>query len=159
MRSWVLINSQNQLLIEQVLYTHKHKIFFALIQPSKNVPRACNTRFNSHNHWLWPGFSPVHIHGRLLEQFSGSKAAFGTTFKVTSGYRNARTGFLNRFTRRILIISKWFYISKQKPFLNFLHKKTAKTAIVKTISILRKSTFLFLRQTKQNSSHDTVPLL
>jgi len=156
MRSWFLINSQNQLHTVQVHYTHKHKIFLALIQPSKNVQRACNTRFNSHNHWLWPGFFSIHIHDRLLEQFSGSKAAFGTNFKVTSGYRNAWTGFLNRFTRRILIISKWFYISKQKHFLNFLHKKTA---IVKTISVLRKSTFLFLGQTKQNSSHDTVPLL
>jgi hypothetical protein len=30
-------------------------------------------------------FSPVYNHGRLSKQFSGSQAAFGTTFKVTGG--------------------------------------------------------------------------
>jgi hypothetical protein len=34
-------------------------------------------------------FYPVYIHGPLLEQLSGSQAAFKTTFGVKDGYRNA----------------------------------------------------------------------
>jgi hypothetical protein len=29
----------------------------------------------------------MYIHGKLSEQFSGSQAALGTTFKVTGGYQ------------------------------------------------------------------------
>jgi hypothetical protein len=31
-------------------------------------------------------FSPVYIHSRLSEQFSGSQAGYGTTFRDTGGY-------------------------------------------------------------------------
>jgi hypothetical protein len=41
---------------------------------------------------------------RLLEQFSGSQAAFGTTFRVTGGYRKAGTSFLKRGIGRIFRI-------------------------------------------------------
>jgi hypothetical protein len=43
--------------------------------------------------WL----SPVYIHGRLSEQFSGPQAAFTTTLTVTGGYWKAGTCFLNHF--------------------------------------------------------------
>jgi hypothetical protein len=35
----------------------------------------------------------TYIHGRISEQFSGSQAAFKTTFRVTSGSQKARQGF------------------------------------------------------------------
>ncbi len=38
------------------------------------------------------------IHGRGLEQFSGSEAAFRTTFRVTGGYRKAGTSSVRRVT-------------------------------------------------------------
>ncbi len=34
-------------------------------------------------------YLPGYIHGRLSEQFSESRAAFGTTFRVTGGFRTA----------------------------------------------------------------------
>jgi hypothetical protein len=36
-------------------------------------------------------FFPEYIHGRLSEQFSGSQAGFGTTFRDTGGYQKAGT--------------------------------------------------------------------
>ncbi len=42
---------------------------------------------------------------RILEQFSGSQAAFGTTFRVAGGYRKAGTSFLKRVIGRIFAIS------------------------------------------------------
>ncbi len=65
-------------------------------------------------------------HGRLSEQFSGSQAAFGTTFRVTGGYRKARTTFLKRVTWIIFTSSKLFYRSKRKLYLDFLDKKAVK---------------------------------
>jgi hypothetical protein len=41
---------------------------------------------------------------KVLEQFSGSQAAFGTTFRVTGGYRKAGTSFLRRVIGRIFTI-------------------------------------------------------
>jgi hypothetical protein len=49
--------------------------------------------------------SPAYMHNRLSEQFSGSQAAFGTTFRVTGGYRKAGTSSLKRATGRIFTIS------------------------------------------------------
>ncbi len=54
-------------------------------------------------------FSPVYIHGRLLKQIEEPQAAFGTTFKVTSGKagrQKAGTSSLHRVTRRILTTNK-----------------------------------------------------
>jgi hypothetical protein len=41
---------------------------------------------------------------KVLEQFSGSQAAFGTTFKVTGGYRKGGKSFLKTVIRRIFTI-------------------------------------------------------
>jgi hypothetical protein len=41
----------------------------------------------------------------LLEQFSGSQAAFETTFIVIGGYWKAGKSFLKRVTRRIFTIN------------------------------------------------------
>jgi hypothetical protein len=43
-------------------------------------------------------FFPVYIHSRLSEQFSGSEAVYGTTFRDTSGYQKAGTSSLKRVT-------------------------------------------------------------
>jgi hypothetical protein len=50
-------------------------------------------------------FSPVYIHGRLSEQLSESRVAFGTTFNVTDGYWKAGTSSLKK-------VSGAFTISK-----------------------------------------------
>jgi hypothetical protein len=34
---------------------------------------------------------PVHIHSRLLEQFPGSQAGFGTSFRYTGSYKKTGT--------------------------------------------------------------------
>jgi hypothetical protein len=50
-------------------------------------------------------FSPEYIHGRLSEQFSESKVAFGATFRVTCGYQKAGTSSpAMRFNGRIFKI-------------------------------------------------------
>jgi hypothetical protein len=43
---------------------------------------------------------------KLLEQFSGSQAAFGTTFRVTGGYEKARTSCLKKVIGGIFTISE-----------------------------------------------------
>jgi len=48
----------------------------------------------------------VYIQGWISEQFLGSQAAFGTTFRVTGGYRKAGTSSLKRVTGRIFTIRK-----------------------------------------------------
>jgi hypothetical protein len=58
----------------------------------------------------------VYIHDLFTEQFSGSWAAFGTTFRITGGYQKAGTSSLKRVTERILAISKGF---SSKPKLHF----------------------------------------
>jgi hypothetical protein len=50
--------------------------------------------------------SPVYMDGRLSKQLSESQAAFGTTFKVTGGFRKSGTSPLKRVTGRIFPISK-----------------------------------------------------
>jgi hypothetical protein len=42
------------------------------------------------SHW-W-----IFSSGRLSEHFSGSQTAFGTTFRITGGYRKARTSLMKR---------------------------------------------------------------
>jgi hypothetical protein len=41
-------------------------------------------------------FFPVYIHSRLSEQFSGSQAGYGTTFRDTGGYQKSGISSLNR---------------------------------------------------------------
>jgi hypothetical protein len=54
--------------------------------------------------------------------FSGSQAAFGTTFSVTSGYRKAGTKLLEGFSQ---LISDFIEASRNFN-LDFFHKRTAK---------------------------------
>ncbi len=51
-------------------------------------------------------FFPLYIHSRLWEQFSGTQAAFGTTFRDTSGFQKAGTSSLKRVTGRFFTIIK-----------------------------------------------------
>jgi hypothetical protein len=51
-------------------------------------------------------FFPVYIHSRLSEQFSGSQAGYGTTFRDTGGYQKAGTSSLKRVTGKNFIIMK-----------------------------------------------------
>jgi hypothetical protein len=51
-------------------------------------------------------FFPVYIHSRLSEQFSGSQAGYGKTFRDTGGYQKAGTSSLNRVTGRNFTIIK-----------------------------------------------------
>jgi hypothetical protein len=50
-------------------------------------------------------FFPVYIHSRLLEQFSGTQAGYGATFRATGGYQKAGASSLKRATGRNFIIS------------------------------------------------------
>jgi hypothetical protein len=64
---------------------------------------------------------------RLSEQFSGSQAAFETTFKITGDYRKAGKSFLKKLLGRIsqLVIE---VIEANRNFgLYVFHKKTAKS--------------------------------
>jgi hypothetical protein len=72
----------------------------------------------------------MYIHCSLLEQFSGSQSAFGTTFRVTGGYLKAGTSFLKRVTETIFIEAIRNYI------LNFLYN--LEPGIVKIISAQTK---------------------
>jgi hypothetical protein len=59
------------------------------------------------------------IHGWLLEQFSGSQAAFGITLKVTGGYQASCRVLQEEFSSD--------FIEKSRNFnLDVLHKKTVK---------------------------------
>jgi hypothetical protein len=53
---------------------------------------------------LFGGFSPMYIYCRFSEQFSESQAAFGTTSRVTGGFRKAGTSPLKRV--RIFTVNK-----------------------------------------------------
>jgi hypothetical protein len=44
----------------------------------------------------------VNIHCWLSEEFFSSQAAFGTTYRVTGGYRKAGISFLKKVTGRIV---------------------------------------------------------
>jgi hypothetical protein len=73
--------------------------------------------------------------------------AFGTTFRVTGGFRKAETNPVKRDTGRIFtksdLTEAWRHF-----ILDFLHKKTAK--IVKTIVAYSKSTVLVFMTLKKN---------
>jgi hypothetical protein len=64
----------------------------------------------------------VYIQGWLSEQFSGSQAAFGTTFRVTGEYWKAGTSSIQRVTGGF---SKFVsdFIEASKSFSRFLHKR------------------------------------
>jgi hypothetical protein len=49
---------------------------------------------------------PAYIYSWLSDQFSGSHAGFGTTFRDTGGYQKAGTISVNRVTGRNFTISK-----------------------------------------------------
>jgi hypothetical protein len=103
-------------------------------------------------------FFPVYIHSRLSEQFSGSEAAYGTTFRDTGGYQEARTSSLKRVTRRISQLVSDFKDEGRNFYFDFLHKKQHK--IVKTITAHSKSTAsIFLGPSKKYSSRDNIPLI
>jgi hypothetical protein len=59
---------------------------------------------------LFGQFSPVYIYDRLSEKFSGSRAAFGTTFRVPGCYWKAgtisRTCLLKIFSQLVVILQK-----------------------------------------------------
>ncbi len=50
---------------------------------------------------------PLYIHSRLSEQFSGSQAGYGTTFRDTGGYQKAGTSSLVYWKE----FHNWFVIS------------------------------------------------
>jgi hypothetical protein len=65
-------------------------------------------------------FSPVYIDGQLT--FSGSHAAFGTTFRVTFGYKKAGTNSPKRANGRLF--KARFHRSKQKLYFCIFFTKT-----------------------------------
>jgi hypothetical protein len=71
----------------------------------------------------WSIFS-VYIHSRHLEQFSGSQAGYGTTFRDTGGYQKAGTSSLKRVTVGISQLVSDFVEASRNFNLDFLHKKT-----------------------------------
>ncbi len=58
-------------------------------------------------------FFPVYINIRLLEQFSGSQAVYGTTLRELAAIRKPEQA-LKRLTGRNFKISKRFHRSKQE---------------------------------------------
>jgi hypothetical protein len=76
-------------------------------------------------------YLPGYIHGRLSEQFSESRAAFGTTFRVTGGFRTAEKPPEEDYWMDFKI-SKWFKKHAETLFWIFFTKRQPK--IVKTVS-------------------------
>jgi hypothetical protein len=113
-----------------------------LLMP-KIVPKAASNSVPAAlcSHWSiffsvrsWPDV------GTIFER----QAAFGTTFRVTGGYRKAGTSSLKRVTGKIFTISKWFYRSEaETSFWSFITKRQEK--IVRTISAYSQSTVLIFR--------------
>jgi hypothetical protein len=66
------------------------------------------------------------LNGRLLEQCSGSQAAFQTTFRITGGYRKARTSFLTGLLEGFSQLVSDFIEASKNIILAFLPNKTAK---------------------------------
>ncbi len=87
-----------------------------------------------------------YIHGLLPEQISGSQEAFRTTFRVTGGFRKARTASLKRVTRRVFTISKWF--NRCMPKLYFGCSSQKDSRILWKLSSLLKSTVLIFSTSK-----------
>jgi hypothetical protein len=82
------------------------------------------------------------LNGRLLEQCSGSQAAFKATFRITGGYRKARRSFLTGLLEGIFTIIKWFHWISKNIIFAFFSK--SKPKIVITISGHSKVQFWFL---------------
>jgi hypothetical protein len=120
------------------------------ISNSKGCSESCNKFLFRISFALigryFPVYCTVYIHGRLSEIFSGSRAPFGTTFRVTRGYRTAGTSSLKRVTGRIFTITVVMEASRNFIF-DFLRQKKPK--IVKTISAHSKSTVLIFRTAKK----------
>ncbi len=91
----------------------------------------------------------TYFHGRLSEKFSGSQAAFGTTFRVTRGSRKAGTSTLKRVTGRIFTITVVMEASRNF-ILDFLYKQ--KSVIVKNINAHWKSTVLIFKDRRKKYS-------
>jgi hypothetical protein len=69
-------------------------------------------------------FFPVYMQSRLSEQFSGSQAGIGTTFRDTGGYQKAGTSSLKRVTGMNFTITVVSYVEASRNFnLDFHHKK------------------------------------
>jgi hypothetical protein len=63
----------------------------------------------------WSILSSVqYIHGQLSEQFSGSHSAFGTTFRVTGGYRKAGRSFISQLVSDFIVL---YFLHKKLPIL------------------------------------------
>jgi hypothetical protein len=83
-----------------------------------NFKECSESRINS-----FPAFLPeflqctMFVHGWLLEQFSGSQAAFGTTFRVTGGYqascRVLQEGFSSDFIEKAGTLIWTFFTKRQ----------------------------------------------
>ncbi len=84
----------------------------------------------------------------FLSNFSGlQEAALGTRLESKAVIWKVWTTFLKRVTGRISIISKWLHRSKQKLYLDFLHRKTTKHC--ETIRTHKKIMFWFLGPSKK----------
>jgi hypothetical protein len=104
-------------------------------------------------------FYPVYnyIHGRLSESFSGSQAAFGTTFRFTGGFWKPGTHFLWRVTGKIFTRTKWFHKSKQKFHFGFSSQKDNQN-LWKPSALFQKVLFWFFGPSKQLSFRVAIPL-
>jgi hypothetical protein len=73
----------------------------------KIVPKASSISIPAFlfSHWLIFSMQCTFM-GRLSEHFSGSHAAFGSTFRVTGGYQKAGTNFLKWVTGKIFTTSE-----------------------------------------------------
>ena len=71
-------------------------------------------------------FSSVHSWPVFI-QFSGSQAAFGTSFTVIGGNRKAEISFMKRVTERIFTVTVERDFTEASININLdFHKKTAK---------------------------------
>jgi hypothetical protein len=66
----------------------------------------------------------MYIHGWISEQFSGSQAALGTTFRVTAAYRKVGTSFLKMVIGRIFAVKD--FIEASRNFILDLNKNSQK---------------------------------
>jgi hypothetical protein len=83
----------------------------------------------------------VYIHSRLPEQFSGSQAGFGTTFRDKGSFQKAGTSSLKRVTGRNFTISDFIEATETSLWLSFTKRQLKN---VKNISAHSKSTVRFL---------------
>jgi hypothetical protein len=91
----------------------------------------------------------VFIHSRLSEQFSGSQAAFGISFRVTGGHRKAGSSYLKRVTEEGFSLLVRDAIEVSRTFIQDFFSQKRQPSIVKTISAHTKSAVLILRTFKK----------